>query len=106
MFTPHKEILTNQFKYGGAAIGSECFELNCLNYLKAFQKEMFDQCYHNATKVSFNDISISVLHLDHLLKEKTTLSRPKDLDDIEKLKELSKGKMINFRVRKIKTLEV
>lgn len=78
--------------YSTVTIGTDGFVVNFMDHMEAFQKEDFDPCYKVATKTSFDGVPITVIHLNHLLEEKTALSRPKDIDDVENLERIERQK--------------
>ena len=60
------------------------FTLDLLPQLKAPLK--FSQCYEKREMVKFNDIDIAFIDLENLIEDKKATSRPKDLSDLEHLK--------------------
>ncbi len=74
--------------YSTVTIGTEGFVVDFMDHMKAFKKEDFDICYSVATHTKFDDVPITVIHLNHLIEEKITLGRHKDLDDVENLKKI------------------
>jgi len=76
--------------YSTITIGDHGFVADLMGYTKAFTKEDFDSCYKYAKHGEFDKIPITVIHVNHLIEEKETLGRPKDLDDVENLKRILK----------------
>jgi len=74
--------------YSTVTIGNEGFVVDFMDHMKAFKKEDFDICYSVATHTKFDEVPITVIHLNHLIEEKITLGRHKDLDDVENLKKI------------------
>ena len=70
-------------------IGDQGFVADLTSYTKAFSKSDFDSCLKRAQKGVFKGIPITVIDKADLIKEKETLARPKDLDDVENLKKSS-----------------
>jgi hypothetical protein len=66
----------------------EDFTLDLLPQIKAPIK--FRDSYKNREVVNIKGIDISFINLEDLLKDKEATSRPKDLNDVEQLKELNK----------------
>jgi hypothetical protein len=60
------------------------FTLDLLPQLKAPLK--FSRCYEKREIVNFNDIDIAFISLENLIEDKKATCRPKDLSDIEHLK--------------------
>lgn len=60
------------------------FTLDLLPKLKAPLKFML--CYEKREIVNFNGIDIAFISLENLIQDKKATSRPKDLSDIEQLK--------------------
>lgn len=63
-------------------------ELDVMTRLRGFEKEEFESCYKMAPTVMIEGANVVFLHLNHLLHEKRTCARPKDLLDIEELTKL------------------
>lgn len=74
--------------YSSITIGSHGFTADFMEYMHAFSKEDFDACYEKANHGQFETIPITVIHINHLIKEKEKLARPKDLDDAQNLKRI------------------
>jgi hypothetical protein len=45
----------------------------------------FQECYHNRTKSTLDDVSIDLIDLDHLKRNKKASGRPKDISDLDYL---------------------
>ena len=67
------------------SIGTIGFEVDLMGYTKAFRKEDFADCYRRASVAQIEEIPITVIHIDDLVREKQQLGRLKDLDDVENL---------------------
>jgi len=67
-------------------IGNHGFVADLMGYTKAFRKSDFEACYKRASKGSFKGVPLIIIDKSDLIKEKETLARPKDLDDVENLK--------------------
>lgn len=76
--------------YSTVTIGEKGFVADFMGYTKAFKKEDFDKCYKHARQGNFDGIPITIIHMNDLIKEKQTLARPKDLDDVINLKRIKK----------------
>ena len=59
-----------------------------LTELKNFPQIKFDDCYAEAPTAVIENIPVKFLHLTHLLEEKKSAGRPKDLLGIEELKKI------------------
>lgn len=66
-------------------------ELDIMTRLSGFEKQEFDACYGIAQRASINQIEVYFLHLNHLIHEKRTCARPKDLLDLEELEKIQKS---------------
>jgi len=51
-------------------IGEHGFEADLMGYLKSFKKEDFDACYERASRAQFDNIPITVIHINDLIAEK------------------------------------
>jgi predicted nucleotidyltransferase len=49
----------------------------------------FSQCYSRRTQARLDGLRVNLIGLEHLKKNKAASGRSKDLDDLERLKELS-----------------
>jgi predicted nucleotidyltransferase len=78
--------------YSTITIGEKGFVADFMGYTKAFKKEDFDLCYKNAKHGQFDGTPITVIHMNDLIKEKQTMKRPKDLDDVINLKRIKKSR--------------
>ncbi len=76
--------------YSTVTIGDHGFVADLMGYMKAFKKEDFDLCYQHARHGEFDGTPITVIHINHLIQEKQTLGRPKDIDDVENLQRILK----------------
>ena len=70
-------------------IGENGFVADLMGFTKNFSKTDFDKCYSHARHSKFDDVPITVIHINDLIKEKKTLGRPKDLDDVENLRRIN-----------------
>ena len=70
-------------------IGQKGFVADFMSYTKAFSKEDFEACYQRAERAVIAGIPISVIYIDDLIKEKKSLGRSKDQDDVEHLKQIA-----------------
>jgi predicted nucleotidyltransferase len=68
-------------------IGVEPIRIEMLNYLKGLD---FDEAYERRIAYSVEDIKIDVISLPDLITNKTAVHRPKDLLDVQELKERNK----------------
>jgi len=66
-------------------------ELDVMTRLSGFEKEEFQNCYDIANRATINGVEVCFLHLNHLIHEKRTCARPKDLLDLEELEKIQKG---------------
>ena len=73
-------------------IGDEGFEADLMGYMKVFKKEDFDTCYSRAVKSKISDVSITVISLNDLIKEKKGNQRGKDIADLEALEKINQNK--------------
>ena len=76
-------------------IGDHGFEADIMGHLKAFSKEDFEVCFSRAKKGEYDDIPITVIHINDLIKEKKATGRAKDIDDVlnlERIKSEQKNK--------------
>jgi hypothetical protein len=71
------------------------FELDVMTDLKGFTKMEFDSCYQMASIADIEGISVPFLHINHLIKEKESTARPKDLIDLEELKKIESERKNN-----------
>lgn len=59
--------------------------------LQFLKQNNFDDCHNFCLNFEIeNDISVPILHLNHLIKEKENSKRPKDVLDVQELKQLYK----------------
>jgi hypothetical protein len=85
----YKNIETMDFLAGWSAIPmSSGFELDIMTRLKSFRAENFEECYNAAPIAVIYDIPIRFLHINHLIQEKKTCGRPKDMLDIIELEKI------------------
>lgn len=68
-------------------------ELDIMTSLSGFEKKEFETCYNMANRASINGVEVCFLHLNHLIHEKRTCSRPKDLLDLEELEKIRKEQL-------------
>lgn len=82
-----EELETTQLIAGSNSIylGSG-IELDLMTSLKAFEQKDFDECYITSTKAEIENVIVSFLHINQLIKEKEATARTKDLLDLEELK--------------------
>lgn len=59
----------------------------------------FDKAYHNRVEASYNDVQLSYLGYDDLIKNKLSSGRPRDLDDIDTLKQIAEERKLNKPVK-------
>lgn len=52
----------------------------------------FNDAYNNASNLNLGEVSVKVLSYDDLIKNKTSLNRPKDQQDIDELEKRNKRK--------------
>jgi predicted nucleotidyltransferase len=64
------------------------FKVEIMSHLAAFTKDDFQECFSRAERIEIQGITIPVIHINDLLKEKQTTSRPKDREDIEQLRRI------------------
>jgi hypothetical protein len=84
-----KNITTMDFLPGWSAIRmSSGFELDIMTRLKSFTEKNFEECYNVAPIAVIYDIPIHFLHINHLIKEKKTCGRPKDMLDVIELEKI------------------
>ena len=77
-------------------IGMEnTFTLDLMDNLKAFKEENFDECFERSATFNFEGVPLRVIHLNDLIKEKSTNPRLKDKQDLQELKAIQKIKMGN-----------
>lgn len=67
----------NVFSFGRPPISIEI--------LKQISGISFDEVYANSVQTVFEDISLRIIHLNDLKKNKKASGRPKDLNDLENL---------------------
>ena len=82
---------------GSVTIGAEGFVADFMTELKSFAATDFDTCYKKAATGVFEGISIKVIHLNDLIREKKANSRPKDLDDVEQLERIVRSYNKNYK---------
>lgn len=70
-------------------IRDPAFEADLMAYTKAYKEEDFDRVYDRTITTKINDIDITVISLEDLITEKSTLARNQDLTDLEKLQPLA-----------------
>ena len=70
-------------------IGENGFVADLMGFTKTFSKTDFDKCYSHAKHSRFDNVPITVIHINDLIKEKKSLGRPKDLDDVENLQRIN-----------------
>lgn len=63
-----------------------------MSNMTALKQDQFQDCYLSSEKFQVNDTEVNFLSLDKLIEEKTKSGRPKDLDDVEKLKVIATAK--------------
>jgi hypothetical protein len=91
-FGDYKEIETMPFVPGWSGfLLHSGFELDVMTFLKSFPAEKFSSCFEMAPEVKVHDVPIKFLHINHLIQEKQTLARPKDLLDIEEMKRIKES---------------
>jgi len=89
----YKNIETVDFLPGWSSIRmSSGLELDIMTRLKSFAEKNFEECYNAAPIAIIYDIPIRFLHLNHLIREKKSCGRPKDIVDIEELKKIKDSK--------------
>lgn len=82
----YKNIELMDFLPGWSAISmSSGFELDIMTRLNSFTEKNFDECYHEAPIAVIYEIPIRFLHINHLIQEKKSCGRPKDLLDVIEL---------------------
>ena len=64
------------------------FKIELINYLGDILD--FREAYESSEKFELNDITIRVLHINHLIDLKESSNRPKDLLDAEELRKIRK----------------
>lgn len=67
---------------------SSGIELDIMTSLSGFEQESFDDCFNMAYKAIIEGIEVPFLHINHLIKEKKKVARPKDLLDVEELERI------------------
>lgn len=70
------------------SLGESGFVIDPMKSLKAFKNFEFDACYTRAEEGTYKGVTFKVISRTDLLKEKETINRPKDQQDIEHLKNL------------------
>jgi hypothetical protein len=63
-------------------------ELDIMTFMANYTPANFDECYVLAPIMNILDNDVRVLHINHLIAEKTKLGRPKDLIDLEELEKI------------------
>ena len=82
-------VETMQFIPGWSTISLPSgFPLDILVDMKGLEHLTFDECWQEANKVEVEGVTIAFLHINHLLANKVSAGRPKDLLDIEDLKRI------------------
>lgn len=83
-------VETMQFIPGWSSISLPSgFPLDILADMKGLEEFSFEECLKLAVKVEIEGAVIGFLSLKHLLSNKGSVGRPKDLLDIEELKRLN-----------------
>lgn len=70
------------------------FELDIMTFLKGFDQQKFDECYHISPTAIIENIPVKFLHINQLIEAKKAANRPKDIVDIielEKIRDLNKN---------------
>jgi hypothetical protein len=70
------------------SLGDSGFVIDPMKHLKAFQSYDFESCYIRAEEGVYKGVLFKVISRRDLLKEKETINRPKDQQDIDHLKSL------------------
>src|SRR6185436_452722 len=64
-----------------------------MSNMTALKQDQFQECYQMAEKFHVDENTpVNFLSINKLIEEKTKLGRPKDLDDVEKLKVIANAK--------------
>ena len=67
--------------------------LDFMANMTALKQNQFQECYQMAEKFLMDEnTEVNFLSINKLIEEKTKLGRPKDLDDVEKLKVIANAK--------------
>ncbi len=69
-------------------------ELDVMTHLKGFEKEKFDECLEYASIAKVLELEIPFLHINHLIREKKSLNRPKDQIDVLELERIKSQREI------------
>ena len=89
-------IETMQFIPGWSSISLPSgFPLDIIAEMKGLEELSFEECLTLAVKVEIEGAVIRFLNLKHLLSNKVSVARPKDLLDIEELKRLNEDDAIH-----------
>lgn len=70
------------------SLGESSFVIDPMKSLKAFQNFDFETCYQRANEGTYRGVIFKVISQKDLLKEKETINRPKDQQDIDHLRNL------------------
>jgi hypothetical protein len=62
--------------------------LDVLTKMKGLDNYTFEECLSMATIAEIDDVKVPFLHINHLIKNKTTTNRPKDRIDVAALEEI------------------
>jgi len=85
----YPNIETMNFLAGWSAIRLPSgLELDIMTSLKSFTEKNFEACYAIAPIAVIYDIPIRFLHLNHLIQEKKSCGRPKDIVDLQELERI------------------
>jgi len=78
------ELTENDFikEYGIIQLGYPPVRIDIINTLDGVT---FDECFQNKSIIEIDGLSVYIISLNDLIKNKKTIARPRDIDDIENL---------------------
>jgi len=87
----YESLETMPFAPGWTTFYAAGIELDIMTEMRGLEEEKFAECYELAKIADLEGIKVPFLHINHLIKNKKAVNRPKDQVDViylEKIKEL------------------